>query len=495
MSFKDRYEVSNWLGGFSTIIAVLARVSLVIGVLMLLPALVGIIYGEVIEVRVFMTLALIVMGSSYIISRLVKSPPTISLSEALIISSSSWLVVSLIGSLPYILIARMSLIDASFESISGFTTTGMTLLAGLEGLPKSLLFWRSLTQWVGGLGIIMMFIVFAGTVSGVGLLRLYMAEARELKIRASTWITVRDMWLIYLSYTVIATITLYLLGMDFFDAVTHAFTSLATGGFSTKDTSIAWFNNASIETALTVFEFIGATNFLAHYALLTRGFKEFIKYYEVRYYIVLIAFTSFLVSLDLMINMNLNATEALRYSVFQVVSIATTTGYQIADITLWPPLSKAVLVMLMFIGGQLCSTGGAIKLGRLVIVAKVLKNQLEHLYLPPAVVKPVRINGHVVEEVEIIRVFTFVSLYILLVVVGTLTLTTIGYEPFQALSAVASAQGNVGPSYINVSKLSDAGKIMLVIYMWLGRLELIPSIALFIPQIWKQAKRIPSTPI
>lgn len=475
--------------GYSIIVGVLARITLIIGIILSIPALIGITYGELNEAKVFSLISVIVIASSYLISRIIKLPQSITIPEAFIISGISWLLVPFIGALPYLLTINLPLMDAYFESMSGFTTTGMTILSNIESLPKSVLFWRSLTQWIGGLGILMMFIVLAGSVSGVSLLRLYIVEAREIKIRASTWITVRDMWLIYMLYTLLAAMILLLLGMDPFNAVTHAFTALATGGFSTKDSSIAGFNNVSIEAVLTFFEFIGATNFLAHYRLFRHGIKDFIKYYEVKYYIVLITLASLIVSFDLILNYGLDVFNSIRYSTFQVVSIITTTGYQTTDINAWPQFSKTLLVILMIVGGQQCSTGGAIKLGRLVVAAKVLKNQIERLYLSSTVVKPVKINSHIIEESEAIRIFTFISTYLLLLIAGTLALIALGYEPFSALSVIASAQGNVGPAYISPYELIPAARTLLIFYMWLGRLEVIPAIALFIPQLWRLARR------
>ena len=477
------------LSGYSVIVGVIARITLIIGIVLLIPALVAVIYNELNEAKAFFLVSIIVISSSYLASRVVKIPQNITISEAFVISGISWLLVSFIGALPYLLTINLALLDAYFESMSGFTTTGMTILSNLETLPKSILFWRSLTQWIGGLGILMMFIVLAGPLSGTSILRLYIVEAREIKIRASTWITVRDMWLIYMLYTLLATIVLLFLGMDPFNAVTHAFTALATGGFSTKDSSIAGFNNVNIEAALTFFEFIGATNFLAHYRLFRYGVKDFIKYYEVKYYIILIALASLLVSCDLMFNYGLDALNSLRYSVFQVVAIVTTTGYQTADISIWPRFSKTLLLILMFVGGQQCSTGGSIKLGRLVIAAKVLKNQIERLYLPSAVIKPVKINSHIIDENEAMKILAYISMYILLIIVGTIALIALGYEPFSALSAIASAQGNVGPAYISLYELAPVGKALLVFHMWLGRLEVVPVVALFTPQLWRLARR------
>jgi len=440
-------------------------------------------------VRAFTILGIAVIAIAYPLSRYFPPPTYITLSEALLVSSITWLAVAFVGALPYVYIANMSWVDAYFESMSGFTTTGMTLIKVIEAVPKSLLFWRAFTQWLGGAGIIMLFIFFAGSAGGVGLWRLYLAEAREAKIRASTWATVRDIWLIYLVYTVACVLTLWMLGMDLFDAVTHSFTALATGGFSTRTLSIASFNNPAIEAALTFFEFMGSVSFVAHYTLFRYGIKQFLKYYEVRSAILIITSATLLILLDLIVNRGYDPASAFRYSIFQVVSIMTTTGYTTADINSWPPLSKFILLCLMFIGGNLCSTGGAIKVGRIVIALKVMANQLELLFLPPGIIKTIKVNSHAVSVDEVLRLFMFLTLYFATIAVGTLILTAYGYEPFAALSAMASAQGNVGPAYLSLYELTDPAKVLLISGMWIGRLELIPVVALLIPTAWTMVYR------
>lgn len=439
--------------------------------------------------RTFTILGIAVIAIAYPLSRYFPPPTYITLSEALLISSITWLAVAFVGALPYVYIANMSWVDAYFESMSGFTTTGMTLIKVIEAVPKSLLFWRAFTQWLGGAGIIMLFIFFAGSAGGVGLWRLYLAEAREAKIRTSTWATVRDIWLIYLVYTVACVLTLWMLGMDLFDAVTHSFTALATGGFSTRTLSIASFDNPAIEAALTFFEFMGSVSFVAHYTLFRYGIKQFLKYYEVRGAILIITSATLLILLDLIVNRRYDPASAFRYSIFQVVSIMTTTGYTTADINSWPPLSKFILLCLMFIGGNLCSTGGAIKVGRIVIALKVMANQLELLFLPSGIIKTVKVNSHTVSVDEVLRLFMFLTLYFATIAVGTLILTAYGYEPFAALSAMASAQGNVGIAYLSLYELTDPAKVLLISGMWLGRLELIPVVALLIPIAWTRVYR------
>ena len=478
-------EESMYIRGLSVLLVTTLKITGIVGLTMLLPSLVGIIYGEIYEAKVFLLVGITVFATTYLIAYFLPSPPSITLTEALFISSVSWVLVAFVGAIPYVLTINMSWVDAFFESMSGFTTTGMTLIKVIEVIPRSVLFWRALTQWLGGTGIIMLFLIFIMTpAEGISLWRLYVAEARDIRIKPSTWATVKSIWIIYLGYTIACILTLRFLGLDWFDAVTHSFTALATGGFSTRTESIAAFHNPAVEMALAFFAFMGGTNFLAHYLLFTYGPKRFFKYYEVKTAIAIVAISTGLIAMDLMYHLGIDIFNAFRYAIFQSISIMTTTGYTTANINLWPPLSKFILLTLMFVGGNLCSTGGAIKVGRIVATLKVMINQLQLLFLPSRTIRPVKLGSQILRQEDILRLFMFVTAYFMGILVSTLILTGFGYDPFQSLSAVASAQGNVGPCYLDLFTLNDVSKILLALHMWLGRLELIPVITLLMPTPW-----------
>ena len=241
--------------------------------------------------------------------------------------------------------------------------------------------------------------------------------------------------------------------------------------------------------ALAFYSFAGGINFLAHYIFFVRGPKAFFKYYEVKAAILIVLASTTLISLDVMGRMGMNIVDALRYAVFQSVSIMTTTGYTTININTLPPLSKFILLTLMFIGGNLCSTGGAIKVGRIVASVKITVNQLQQPFLPSGTIKPVKIGSQILKEDDILRLFMFITTYLIGIVIGTLVLTGFGYDPFQSLSAVASAQGNVGPCYLDLFKLNNICRVLLALHMWLGRLELIPAITLLIPTSWRVVLR------
>ncbi len=481
--------LSNWKEDVKALLSITLRIVALVGLTLTIPGLIGLIYGEVREASFFMIYGLTVFTVCYLGSRLIPVASHITLSNALLISGIGWLIVALVGAVPYVELINMSWVDAYFESMSGFTTTGMTLISFIEGVPKSVLFWRAFTQWLGGAGILMLFIIiFGGLISGSEIWALYVAEARETKIRASTLTTVRDIWIIYVFYTVLATITLWFLGMDLFDALTHSFTALATGGFSTRTESIAAFNNPYIELALSVFELVGATSFIAHYLLFKYGIKRFIQYYELRWTLGIIALSTALITLDLTFKLNLDLITSVRYAFFQVVSTMTTTGYTTVDINAWPPLSKFVLVMLMLIGGGLCSTSGAIKVGRVVIALKAMWLWIRSVFLPTKIVKPIKVGTYIITSYDMLKTFSFLVSYFLILFIGTLIITAYGYEPFAALSLMASAQGNVGPAYISLFILPDSIKILLILGMWLGRLELLPALITLISIIKPRLK-------
>ncbi len=485
---ESRYE-----SGLKVIASAILRITTVVGLLMYIPVLVAIYYGEAHELHVFFWTATLTSVFSFTLSRLSPPPRSLTIGEALFVSGLGWIFVSIIGGIPYVFTIHMTWIDAFFETMSGFTTTGMTLIKVIEGTPYSVLFWRAFTQWLGGAGIIMLFIIIIiSTTRDVSLWRLYTAEARDVRIRASTLGTVKRIWLIYLFYTLLAIFTLRILGMSWFDAIAHSFTSLATGGFSTRTASIAAYHSLGIELALVFFSFMGGVNFLAHYILFTKGAKKFLKYYEVKWALIIVAVSTTMMALDLAHFAGEPLPLGFRHAIFQSVSIMTTTGYTTANINLWPSLSKFVLLVLMFVGGNMCSTGGAIKVGRVVIAMKAFLGQLKLMLLPRGAVRQVKINSQTLKNEEVLRIMGFISGYMLIIVIGTFILTMFGYGAFQSLSAVASAQGNVGPCYLDLFKINEFSRLILALLMWVGRLEVLPAVAIFMPSSWKHvlAKKV-----
>ncbi len=411
-------------------------------------------------------------------------PSEVKLPQAMAVSSLGWLLAALIGSAPYVLSGYMSPLDAYFESMAGFTTTGMTLLAGLESLPRSLLFWRAFTQWLGGVGIVL-FLLLLVAPGGIGVWRLYLAEAREERLTVRAWDTVKNIWLIYVGYTVACTVLLVAAGMDAYEAVCHSFTVISTGGFSTRTASIQAFANPVIEAVLTLFMVIGGTNFLVHNLLLRREFRKAISNTEFRAMLFILASSSLLIALDLYVH-GLDPTSSLRLAAFQASSIMTTTGYTTTDVNLLPYLSKSVLLVLMAIGGSLCSTAGAVKVARIVVLAKIAYREVLRAVLPPSAIKPIKVGGRVLELNDALRVAGFFFAYMLLVAIATFIVAADGHSLTAALSAALSAQGNVGPAYISLFSLGPAAKATLIVCMWAGRLELMPVLTLLTLKMWRE---------
>lgn len=467
------------------ILGALGRIVFALGILLLVPIPIAMVYGEYALIKYFLypSSTSLLIGLTLTLA-IPLSFRDVRLFEAMVISALGWIIASIIGSIPYIYILEMSPIDAFFETMSGFTTTGMTLIKIIEGKPFSILFWRAFTQWIGGVGIILFFIaIFAGG-GAPGLRRLYVAEAREEKLTISTWRTVKYIWIIYFAYSALCAIALRLAGMNLYEAITHTFTVLSTGGFSTRTASIAAFNSLTVEVVLIVFMVIGGISFLAHYILFTKGLGGFLKHYEVRATFLIIGLSTAIVTYDLVTH-GVNVFSALRESLFQVVSIMTTTGYTTIDINVLPPLSKTVITILMFVGGGAGSTAGAIKVARIVIALKAVNYELNKLLLPRGSEKPIRVGSRVLPEEDVVRIAAFIMAYLVFYIVGVMILTLRGVNVFSAMSAVASAQGNVGPAFVSLFDLDDVSKLVLALEMWVGRLEVIPVLVLLNFKAWR----------
>jgi len=466
-----------------TVAALLSRIVAGVGATMLISAAVALLYGEYGVAGALATSALITVAACLPGLRL-PMPSEVKPAEAMTTSAVGWLLAALAGSAPYVLTGYMTPLDAYFESMSGFTTTGMTLIREIEPWPRGLLFWRAFTQWLGGVGIVMFLLLIAAP-GGVDVWRLYVAEAREERLAVRAWDTVKNIWAIYVGYTVACTVILLALGLSPFDAVCHAFTALSTGGFSTRTASIAAFANPAVEGALTVFMVIGGMNFLVHGLLVRRRFKRALSNPELQGMLAILAAASAIMGLDLALH-GLSPSEAFRLASFQAASIMTTTGYTTIDVNLLPPLSKATLLILMVVGGSLCSTAGGVKVARLIALSKVAHREVVRALLPPSAVKPIKVGGRALELGDVLRVASFFFAYMLMAALATLVVAAEGHDLAASLSAVLSAQGNVGPAYISLFDLGPVGKATLIICMWAGRLELTPVLALVTLKTWRE---------
>lgn len=409
------------------------------------------------------------------------------------IASLSWLLFSAFGMLPFYLSGSVdSISNAFFETISGFTTTGATIMDNIDTQSHGILFWRSLTQWIGGLGIVC-FAIAILPIFNEGNVQLFSAEATGVtqhKLHPKISIMVKWIWGVYLLLTVSLTILLYIGGMNWFDAICHAFTTTATGGYSTKQASIAYWNSPFIEYVISFFMIISSFNFALFYMLLKGKASKFLHDEELRWFICSIFLLTFTITASLVVYNNYGIEEAFRKSLFQVASIHTSCGFGTDDYSFWPPFTWVLLIFAMMAGGCTGSTAGGIKNLRLMIMAKGIRNHFKKLLHPNAVL-PIRINKQATASGTVMTVAFFISLYMLLILVCWVVLMFLGVGFDEAFSVVVSSIGNVGPGLgdygpaFSWNALPDAAKWILSFLMLIGRLEMFCVLLLFYPSFWK----------
>jgi len=410
----------------------------------------------------------------------------------------SWLGAAFLGSLPYYLSGKIpSFIDCYFESASGFTTTGSTILATIEILPRSILFWRSMTHWLGGMGIIVLALAILPLL-GIGGMQFFQAEMPgPTKDRLTPRIqdTARILWSVYLLLTLAETGLLMLGGVDFFDAVCHSFATLATGGFSTHSTSIAYYNSVYVQGVIILFMFLAGINFSLHFQALRGQLSTFWRSEEFRLYLSLIIFSTGFITVAIFFSSTVSSLgKNFRDVLFQVVSIITTTGFGTVDFDVWPPVCKIMLVALMFVGGCAGSTGGGIKVVRVLLFFKYARLQLERL-VHPKQISVIKLGKVKVPQEVLLAILGFFALYILIFFLATLVVTALGVDIVTGFTAVAATLNNIGPGLHLVGPaqhfghLQDLAKTVLIFCMIAGRLELYTVVVLFTPAFWKMARK------
>lgn len=425
--------------------------------------------------------------------------------QAMLICAMGWLVLSAVGALPFVIGIGASYIDAYFETMSGFTTTGITMFTGLDSMPHSIIFWRSLTQWVGGLGILTFFLAVLSRIPGAHLL--FGAESHKISSGRPVpgmLNTVKILWMVYSGFTVLIIVLLMLSGMSAFDSVNHSFTALSTGGYSPYDASIAHFsslpdvNYVMIEYILILGMILGGTSFLVHYRVLTGRIKSLWEDSEMKLWWILIGGFTVLVLLDHLFlspqgssGASAGAEPAIRTSLFQTVSIITTTGFGTQDLTsaFFGPLARQLFLVMMVIGGCVGSTAGGIKVQRVVILTKIAKQQIRKLIVPRSATNRIVIDGKFLDESEIHRVSAIFFIWMgLLVFGGAVTVVLSSLDGYASFSGMFSAMGNIGPCFISVNQMGTLNPIIKIVYifgMLAGRLEILPLLLLFSPRAWK----------
>ena len=414
--------------------------------------------------------------------------------EGMAIVALGWTAVGLFGAIPFYLgDAYFTFTDAFFESVSGFTTTGASVLTNIEGLSKWLLFWRSFIQWLGGMGIIVLSVAILPFL-GVGGMQLYKAEVPTPvpdKLKPRIRDTAMILWKVYALITLAEVIFLLLGGMTLYDALCHTFTTMPTGGFSTKNASIAHFNSVYFDTVIIAFMLVAGINFSLHYQMLRGKTLAFWHDSECRFFLGTVVLLTLAVSFNIFGTVYRTISEALRYGAFQVVSIVTTTGYATADYEQWPAMSQLILLLCMFLGASAGSTGGGVKCLRVLLCFKYCYRELFTLVHPHAVTH-IKIGGKPVPDDVMRSVLGFLALYVGLFAVNSVLLAGLGVDFVTAITAVASAIGNVGPGFgtvgpvENYAQIPILGKWLLIWCMLLGRLEIFTVIILVVPEFWRK---------
>jgi trk system potassium uptake protein TrkH len=412
--------------------------------------------------------------------------------EGYLIVALGWIAMTLVGTLPYVLSGAIpEYTDAYFETISGLTTTGASILNDIESLPKGVLFWRSMTQWIGGMGIIVLTIAILPLL-GVGGMELFASESpgpTKDKIHPRIKETAKRLWFIYFSLTIAQCIFLTIAGMGFYDAINHSLTTMSTGGFSTKQESIAYFDSPAIQYIIIFFMFLAGTNFTLLYFGFKFKFKKFWENDEFKWYLAAVIGLCAVIIPIIYTN---NFEESFRGVLFQVVSIVTTTGYATTDFTTWGSFVTFLFFLLLFTGASAGSTSGGMKLVRIILLMKNGFLEFKRKLHPNAIV-PVNLNGKAVSSKIIYNLLAFVFFYLFMFVLGSIALTFFGLNFMEAVSAAATSISNVGPGIgkigpsSNFYDLPDTAKWVLAFLMLMGRLELFTIAILFTPYFWKRS--------
>ncbi len=458
----------------------------IFSVLLLVPVAVGRYYGEsfvVMEPFLIASFLAIVFGSLLTRVGADHRPETV---EAMAIATFAWILAVGLGAIPVYTIADVSIVDAYFDAMAGFTTTGMDIIpaAVLAELPYSLLFWRVFMQWIGGLGILTFFVMVLSESGGVAS-KLVSQEANKTDsgvIRPSLFNAIKSMWYVYIVLTIIQAILLYMLAVPAFHAVGHAMATLPTGGFTTTGDFAGMMGGGGTQAVLTVFMFLGATNFLLIYALFQGDIWRMIRDFEFRVYFSVFAVALALIALDLIVNTGRGFQEAVSTSLFHTASIVSSSGFTLEAVGEFPTFSKALIVIIMFIGGSLGSTTGGFKMLRFGVMFKVVRQHVKSLTLPPTVMNPVVVKGRILKDRELIEITSFFFIWLGVIVTGGLI--TIWFSPHgvtDAIQLMTSAVGTMGPTFITgeeLRQLPGIVKISLSLGMLAGRLEMLPILVL-----------------
>lgn len=461
--------------------------------LMLLPLMVSVYYKENI-----LYIYGIIIGLILAVGTLMTMPKsetkTIYAREGFAIVSLSWILMSVFGALPFVISGAIpSFVDALFETVSGFTTTGASILSNIEALPKSLLFWRSFTHWIGGMGVIVFVLAILPKkeMQSMHILRAEVPGPTVGKLVSKATVTARILYIIYTVLTIAEIISLLCCKIPLFDSVTTAFATAGTGGFSVKNTSIAAYDNIGAEIVISLFMLLFGINFNLFYLFLVKQFRRVFKSEELWSYLGVIAISILLISFNVYPLVE-NFGTALRQAGFQVISIITTTGFVTADFAQWPMFSQMILFVLMFIGACAGSTGGGLKVGRMIIIVKAVWRELRRA-INPKRVKAIKLDGAVIEKDVVLTTSAYFIIYIFIIGISSLLISIDNFDFTTTITAVVTCINNVGPGFAavgpteNFADFSNFSKIILSANMLIGRLEIFPIMILFMRSTWKKS--------
>jgi trk system potassium uptake protein TrkH len=477
---------------YKLVLNILGKLLMIEALGLLLPLGVAVYYKEESMVAFIITICITFL-TGFLLSKIKIEKVKIKIKEGMAIVTFGWLFASLFGSLPFIISQSIpSFINAFFETVSGFTTTGATILDDIEVLPRGILFWRSFTHWIGGMGILVVAVAVLSAM-GAGGFHVFRAESPgpvSDRIAPKIKDTAKILYTTYFIISLIELILLFSGGMSLYESAIHTFGTMGTGGFSSLNASIGGYSSTYIRIVITIFMVLAGANFSLYYAGFKGRWKEIYKNSELRLYLGIIFTCIVLITLNLHFSMYHNLGKALSDSSFQVGSIITTTGYTTTDFDKWPTFSKAMLFALMFVGGSSGSTGGSIKIIRILTLIKLLKREFRKIFHPRAVMA-VKIDNEPVKSDILSNISSFFILYLLIFIIGTILVSLEGIGLVGSAASVAATLGNIGPGFGFVgptntySGFADATKILLSVFMLLGRLELFTVIAIFTPGFWK----------
>lgn len=483
---------------YKIVIKTLGLVLIFLGLTMLTPLPFSLYYGGSdfwgIAISAGITILVGALAYWFTPKNLDKRRADIRPKEGFAITGLSWILMAAFGSLPFMLTGSIpSFTDAYFETMSGFTTTGASILTNIEIIPHGVLFWRSFTHWLGGMGIIVLSIAILPYL-GIGGMQLFKAEvpgptADKLTPRVTE--TAKILYGVYLLMTIVQTILLMFGGMNLFDSLCHTFGTMGTGGFSTKNASVGFYNSAYIDYVIILFMILAGMNFSLHYRIIRGDWRSFFKNEESKIYLLIIAIAAGLIVKDIYLTNYSDIQSSVQYSLFQVVSIMTTTGYATADYELWSESSHLVLLFLMFVGGCAGSTGGGLKVIRFILLLKFAKSEIYRLLHPKAII-PVRFNGEPIERSVMTNISGFFVVYSIIAGLAVIVVSMFGLDIHSSIGAVVATLNNVGPGIgtvgptENYSSMPNIVKWVLSLLMLLGRLEVFTILVLLTPTFWRK---------